>query len=57
MIDFGNEIIDDIKYLNSNSLLNKNSELEIRIGTFNKFGFSPGVSEECYNKILNLKKS
>ena len=55
MIDFGNEIIDDIKYLNSNSLLNKNSELEIRIGTFNKFGFSPGVSEECYNKILNLK--
>ena len=55
MVEFSNEIISEISELCKKSLEYDNSELEIRIGNFNKFGFNPGVSKEKYLKISNLK--
>jgi ubiquinone/menaquinone biosynthesis C-methylase UbiE len=40
--------------LSKNSKLDDTTEFEIRIGNFNKYGFSPGISKEKFNKLLNL---
>jgi SAM-dependent methyltransferase len=54
MVEFNEEILSEINDICEKSLKNDSSELEIRIGKFNKFGFNPGVSKERYLKIFNL---
>jgi hypothetical protein len=36
------------------NILDSSTEFEIRIGSYDKFGFSPGISKEKFNQLLKL---
>jgi len=51
---FNEESLKQIFELSKNIDINNSTEFEIRIGTYNKFGFSPGISKEKFNQLLKL---
>ena len=51
---FDEEFQKQIFELSKNNKLDSTTEFEIRIGTYDKFGFCPGISKEKFNQLLNL---
>lgn len=52
---FNEELQKQIFELSKNNTLDNTTEFEIRIGSYDKFGFSPGISKEKFNQLLKLQ--
>ena len=51
---FNEEQQKQIYELSKCNILDNSTEFEIRIGSYDKFGFSPGISKENFNQLLKL---
>lgn len=51
---FNEDLQKQIFELSKSNTLDNTTEFEIRIGSYDKFGFSPGISKEKFNQLLKL---
>ena len=51
---FNEDLQKQIFELSKKNTLDNTTEFEIRIGSYDKFGFSPGISKEKFNQLLKL---